>query len=290
MYMVILLGNSTLIILTLLDSRFHTPMYFFLSNLSFLDILYTSSFIPSTMIHFLTQRKKKSPSLDVLFRCLSPSLMASTECVLLAVMAYDRYVAICIPWDILSSWARHFVFRWQLSHGDWAFSTHWHKQFLQYKLPFCGKKSSIILFVKYWPFKLACTDISLNEITLMLGNVIFLFVPLLLISISYIFILSTVLRINSAGGRKKAFSTCSAHITVVTMFYGSILFMYIAKVQRYCFWQTDCSLLWSSHTMLNPIIYSLRNTEVHDAMKKLTARQFWKKGWRKLHLWAFCTK
>ena len=148
-------------------------------------------------------------------------------------------------------------------------------------LPFCGKNVINHFVCEILAFlKLACTDISLNEITLMLGNVIFLFVPLLLISISYIFILSTVLRINSAGGRKKAFSTCSAHVTVVTMFYGSILFMYIKPKSKDTASDKLIALCYGVVTpMLNPIIYSLRNTEVHDAMKKLTARQFWKKGW-----------
>uniref|UniRef100_A0A8I3NF55 Olfactory receptor n=3 Tax=Canis lupus TaxID=9612 RepID=A0A8I3NF55_CANLF len=270
MYLVILLGNSTLIILTLLDSRLHTPMYFFLGNLSFLDIWYTSSFIPSMLIHFLSQKKTISFARCVIQMSASYT-MGSTECVLLAVMAYDRYVAICNPlrYSIIMSKALCI----QMAALSWGlgFLNSLTETVLAIRLPFCGKNvinhfaCEILAFVK-----LACTDISLNEITIMLGNVIFLFSPLLLICISYIFILSTVLRINSAEGRKKAFSICSAHLTVVTLFYGTILFMYMKPKSKDSAFNKLIALFYGVVTpMLNPIIYSLRNTEVHGAMRKL---------------------
>ncbi|XP_032274868.1 olfactory receptor 13C7-like [Halichoerus grypus] len=280
MYLVILLGNSTLIILTLLDSCLHTPMYFFLGNLSFLDIWYTSSFIPSMLIHFLSQKKTISFTRCVVQMSVSYT-MGSTECVLLAVMAYDRYVAICNPlrYSIIISKALCI----QMAALSWGlgFLNSLTETILAIRLPFCGKNvinhfaCEILAFVK-----LACTDISLNEITIMLGNVIFLFSPLLLICISYIFILSTVLRINSAEGRKKAFSTCSAHLTVVTVFYGTILFMYMKPKSKDSAFNKLIALFYGVVTpMLNPIIYSLRNTEVHGAMRKLMTRQwFWRKG------------
>ncbi|XP_057578264.1 olfactory receptor 13C3-like [Hippopotamus amphibius kiboko] len=272
MYLVILLG--TLIILTFLDSHLHTPMYFFLGNLSFLDIWYTSSFIPSTLIYFLSEKKTISFTRCVVQMSVSYT-MGSTECVLLAVMAYDRYLAICVPlrYPIIMSKALCI----QMTALSWGlgFFNSLTETILAIRLPFCGKNvinhfaCEILAFVK-----LACTDISLNEITIMLGNVIFLFVPLLLICVSYIFILSTVLRIKSAEGRKKAFSTCSAHITVVTLFYGTILFMYMKPKSKDSAFDKLIALFYGAVTpMLNPIIYSLRNAEVHAAMKK-----FWKKG------------
>ncbi|XP_004423340.1 PREDICTED: olfactory receptor 2S2-like [Ceratotherium simum simum] len=279
-YLVILLGNSTLIILTLLDPRLHTPMYFFLGNLSFLDICYTSSFIPSTMIHFLSKKKTISFTRCVVQMSVSFT-MACTECVLLAVMAYDRYVAICKPlrYPIIMSKAlciQMVAISWGLGFLNSLTQT-----ILAIWLPFCGKNvinhfvCEILALVK-----LACTDISLNEITIMLGNVIYLFTPLLLICISYIFILSTVLRINSAEGRKKAFSTCSAHVTVVTVFYGTILIMYMKPKSKDSASDKLIALFYGVVTpMLNPIIYSLRNTEVHGAMRKLISRYwFWRKG------------
>ena len=280
MYLVILLGNSTLIILILLDSRLHTPMYFFLGNLSLLDICYTSSFTPSVLIHFLSQKKTISFLRCVVQMSVSYT-MGSTECVLLAVMAYDRYVAICNPlrYPIIMSKALCI----QMAALSWGlgFLNSLTETILAIQLPFCGKNvinhfvCEILAFVK-----LACADISLNEIAIMLGNVIFLFSPLLLICISYIFILSTVLRINSAEGRKKAFSTCSAHLTVVTVFYGTILFMYMKPKSKDSAVDKLIALFYGVVTpMLNPIIYSLRNTEVLGAMRKLMRRHwFWRKG------------
>ena len=149
MYMVILLGNSTLIILTLLDSRLHTPMYFFLCNLSFLDIWYTSSFIPSMLIHFLSEKKTISFTRCVVQMSVSYT-MGSTECVLLAVMAYDRSIGICNPLRCPIIMSKALCIQMAALSWDWAFSTHWQKQFLQYSCPSVEKISSIILFVKYW--------------------------------------------------------------------------------------------------------------------------------------------
>lgn len=280
MYLVILLGNGTLVLLTLLDSRLHTPMYFFLANLSFLDIWYTSSFIPSMLIHFLSKKKTISFTKCVLQMSVSYS-MGSTECELLAVMAYDRFVAICNPLRYTIIMSKALCIQMAALAWGLGFFNSLTETILAIRLPFCGKNvinhfaCEILAFVK-----LACTDISLNEIAIMLGNVIFLFTPLLLICISYIFILSTVLRINSAEGRKKAFSTCSAHITVVTVFYGTILFMYMKPKSKDSAFNKLIALFYGVVTpMLNPIIYSLRNTEVHGALRKLVSRHwFWRKG------------
>ncbi|KAF0885254.1 OR2S1 protein, partial [Crocuta crocuta] len=278
MYLVILLGNSTLILLTLLDPRLHTPMYFFLGNLSFLDICYTTSFIPSVLIHFLSRKKTISFTRCVVQMSVSYT-MACTECVLLAVMAYDRYVAICNPlrYPVIMSKALCI----QMAALSWGlgFLNSLTKTILAIRLPFCGKNvinhfvCEILAFVK-----LACADITSIEIAIMVGNVIFLFIPLLFICISYIFILSTVLKMNSAEGRKKAFSTCSAHLTVVTMFYGTILFIYTKPKSKDSAFDKLIALFYGVVTpMLNPIIYSLRNTEVLGAMRKLMSRHwFWK--------------
>ena len=285
MYLITVFGNLLIILAVSSDSHLHTPMYFFLCNLSFLDIWYTSSFISSMLIHFLSEKKTISFTRCVVQMSVSYT-MGSTECVLLAVMAYDRYIAICNPlrYPIIMNKAlciQTAALSWGLGFFNSLTET-----ILAAQLPFCGKNvinhfvCEILAFVK-----LACTDISLNEITIMLGNVIFLFVPLLLICISYIFILSIVLRINSAEGRKKAFSTCSAHVTVVTMFYGSILFMYIKPKSKDTASDKLIALCYGVVTpMLNPIIYSLRNTEVYSAMRKLTARLVLEERTRNLHL------
>ncbi|XDB53443.1 hypothetical protein AB1E18_006965 [Capra hircus] len=267
MYMVILLGNGVIIIVSVCDSHLHTPMYFFLSNLSFLDICYTSSSIPLFLSSFLTSKKTISFSGCGVQMFLSFA-MGATECVLLSMMAFDRYVAICNPLRYPIIMSKNLYVPMATSLAMW--------------LPFCGDNvinhfTCEILAV----LKLACADISVNVISMVVANMIFLVVPVLFIFISYVFILSTILRIPSSEGRRKAFSTCSAHLTVVIIFYGTILFMYakpkakdssgVDKVQV-----TDkiISLFYGVVTpMLNPLIYSLRNKDVKAAVKNILCQK-----------------
>ena len=226
MYLVILLGNGILILVSILDSHLHTPMYFFLGNLSFLDICYTTSSVPLILDSFLTPRKTISFSGCAVQMFLSFA-MGATECVLLSMMAFDRYVAICNPlrYPVVMSKAAYVP----MAAGSWVSGsiTATVQISLAMTLPFCGDNvinhfTCEILAV----LKLACADISINVISMVVANMIFLAVPVLFIFVSYVFILVTILRIPSAEGRKKAFSTCSAHLTVVLVFYGTILFMY----------------------------------------------------------------
>ncbi|XP_049751840.1 olfactory receptor 13C3 [Elephas maximus indicus] len=277
MYLMILIGNSVLIIASIFDSHLHTPMYFFLGNLSFLDICYTSSSVPSTLVSLISKKRNISfPGCAV--QMFIGFAMGSTECLLLGMMAFDRYVAICNP-------LRYSVIMHKLVYVLMA-SVSWLsgginsivQSALAMQLPFCGKNSinhftCEILAV----LKLACADISLNIITMVVSNIAFLVLPLLVIFFSYMFILCTILRMNSATGRRKAFSTCSAHLTVVIIFYGTIFFMY-AKPKSQDLLEEDklqaldklISLFYGVVTpMLNPIIYSLRNKDVKAAVKYL---------------------
>ncbi|XP_036184993.1 olfactory receptor 13C7-like [Myotis myotis] len=277
MYLVILLGNGVLILVTISDSHLHTPMYFFLGNLSFLDICYTTSSVPLILDSFLTPRKTLPFSACAVQMFLSFA-MGATECVLLGMMAFDRYVAICSPLrypKIMSKSA--YV---SMATGSWAAgsSTAMVQTSLAMQLPFCGDNvinhfTCEILAV----LKLACTDISINVISMTVANVIFLGIPVLFISFSYVFIIATILRIPSAEGRRKAFSTCSAHLTVVVVFYGTILFMYGKPkskdplgADKQDLSDKLISLFYGVVTpMLNPIIYSLRNKDVKAAVKNL---------------------
>ncbi|XP_069863598.1 olfactory receptor 13C7 [Dipodomys merriami] len=281
MYLVILLGNGVLILVTIFDSHLHTPMYFFLGNLSFLDICYTTSSVPLILDSFLTPRKTISFSACAIQMFLSFA-MGATECVLLSMMAFDRYVAICNPlrYPVVMSKAAYVpmaISSWGAGITNSVVQTS-----LAMRLHFCGDNvinhfTCEILAV----LKLACADISINVISMGVANVIFLGVPVLFIIVSYIFILTTILRIPSAEGRKKAFSTCSAHLTVVIIFYGTILFMYGKPkskdplgADKQDLEDKLISLFYGVLTpMLNPIIYSLRNKDVKSAVKNLVAQK-----------------
>ncbi|XP_036594513.1 olfactory receptor 13C2-like [Trichosurus vulpecula] len=285
MYVVILLGNGILIVISILDPHLHTPMYFFLSNLSFLDICYTSTSIPPTLVSFLSQKKSISFSGCIIQMFLGLA-MGTTECVLLATMAFDRYVAICKPlrYPIIMSKIVYV----QMAAGSWVSGgvNSLVQTILVAQLPFCRNNvinhfSCEILAV----MKLACADISGNELIMMVATTIFNLAPLLLIVVSYTLIISSILKIHSAEGRGKAFSTCSAHLTVVIIFYGTILFMYMKPKSKESLnsdklQATDklISMFYGVVTpMMNPLIYSLRNKDVKEAVKHLLGRKTFSK-------------
>uniref|UniRef100_H0XV21 Olfactory receptor n=1 Tax=Otolemur garnettii TaxID=30611 RepID=H0XV21_OTOGA len=274
MYLIILLGNSLLIIITILDSRLHTPMYFFLGNLSFLDICYTSSSIPPTLFIVMSERKSIS-FISCVLQMVASLGLGSTECVLLAVMAYDRYVAICNPlrYPIIMNkvlYVQMAVWSWVIGCLNSLVQT-----VLTMVLPFCGNNVIDHITCEILALlKLICSDISMNVLIMTVASIVLLVIPLLLIFVSYVFILSSILRINSVEGRKKAFSTCSAHLTVVILFYGSALFMYMKPKSKDT--KTSDEIMVLSYgvvtPMLNPIVYSLRNKEVKEAVKKVFNR------------------
>ncbi|XP_059514760.1 olfactory receptor 13C7-like [Myotis daubentonii] len=281
MYLVILLGNGVLILVTISDSHLHTPMYFFLGNLSFLDICYTTSSVPLILDSFLTPRKAIPFSACAVQMFLSFA-MGATECVLLGMMAFDRYVAICSPlrYPVVMSKAAYLP----MAASSWAagIANSVVQTSQAMRLPFCGDNiinhfTCEILAV----LKLACADISINVISMVVANMIFLAIPVLFIFVSYVFIIATILRIPSAEGRRKAFSTCSAHLTVVVIFYGTILFMYgkpkskdPVGADKQDLSDKLISLFYGVVTpMLNPIIYSLRNKDVKAAVKNLVSQK-----------------
>ncbi|XP_032716791.1 olfactory receptor 13C9, partial [Lontra canadensis] len=263
--------------ISILDSHLHTPMYFFLGNLSFLDICYTTTSIPSTLVSFLSERKSISFSGCAVQMFLGLA-MGTTECVLLGMMAFDRYVAICNPlrYPVIMS-KDSFV---PMAAGSWIIGVinSAVQTVFVVRLPFCRNNvinhfSCEILAV----MKLACADISGNEFIMLLTTTLFALMPLLLIVISYSLIISSILKIPTSEGRSKAFSTCSAHLTVVIIFYGTILFMYMKPKSKETLNSNDLdatdkliSMFYGVMTpMMNPLIYSLRNKDVKEAMKHL---------------------
>ncbi|ELR46114.1 hypothetical protein M91_08383, partial [Bos mutus] len=241
-YSVNVLGNALLIGLNMLDPRLHTPMYFFLSNLALMDICGTSSFVPLMLANFLETQSTISFPGCALQMYLTLAL-GSTECVLLAMMACDRVVAV--------GWGA-------------AFANSLLQSILTWSLPFCGHNIINHFFCEILSvLKLACGDISLNALILMVASAVVTLPPLLLIFLSYVFILTAILRMPSAAGRHKAFSTCSAHLTVVVIFYGTIFFMYFKPKAKEPNLDKFIALFYGVMTpSLNPIIYSLRNAEV----------------------------
>ncbi|XP_020851226.1 LOW QUALITY PROTEIN: olfactory receptor 13C8-like [Phascolarctos cinereus] len=279
MYLVILVVNGVLIIVAIYDSHLHTPMYFFLGNLSFLDICYATSTVPLTLDSFLTPRKAISFSSCAMQMFLSFATGA-TECVLLSMMAFDRYVAFCKPlrYPVIMSKGTYV----SMASASWAAGVldSIVQTSLVVQLIFCLDVIDHFICEILAVLKLACGDISINVLSMAGSNFIFLVIPLISISISYIFILVAILRIPSTKGRQKAFSTCSAHLTVVIIFYGTIFFMY-AKPKSKGSVRADSdiidkfiTLFYSVVTpMLNPIIYSLRNKDVKAAVKNILSQK-----------------
>ncbi|KAM8802568.1 olfactory receptor 13F1-like [Rhynchonycteris naso] len=274
MYLVTLLGNIILISITILDSHLHTPMYFFLSNLSFLDIWYTSSALTPMLANFVSGKNTISFS-GCATQMYFSLAMGSTECVLLSMMAYDRYVAICNPLRYPVIMNKRICV--QIAAGSWVTGclTSLVETMSVLQQSLCGNNiidhfACEILAV----LKLVCVDTSKVQLIMLGISVLLLPMPMVLICISYVFILSNILRITSADGSSKAFSTCAAHLAVVVLFYGTALSMYL-KPSAVDSQEIDkfMALVYAGLTpMLNPIIYSLRNKEVKMAVKKLMIR------------------
>ncbi|GAB1288512.1 Olfactory receptor [Apodemus speciosus] len=281
MYLMILLGNGVLISVVVYDTHLHTPMYFFLCNLSFLDICYTSSSVPLILSSFLAVRKRVSFP-ECMIQMFFSFAMGATECVLLGTMALDRFMAICYPlrYPVIMSKGTYVpmaVGCWAAGLVDSLVQTS-----LAVQLPFCTN-NVIHHFVCeiLGILELACADISINVISLTGSNMLFLAVPLLVIAVSYMFIIATILRIPSAEGKQKAFSTCSAHLTVVIIFYGTIFSMYAKPKSKdttgaghQSVMEALISLFYGVMTpMLNPLIYSLRNKDVKSAVQNMLGRK-----------------
>ncbi|XP_059686219.1 LOW QUALITY PROTEIN: olfactory receptor 10A4-like [Gavia stellata] len=268
-----LVGNSLIIMITIVDAALHSPKYFFLKNF-FLEIGYTTSTIPQMLVNFLTKRKGIS-FLGCAIQMYAFSLLGITECCVLAAMAYDRYVAVCHPlhYTTIMSWNTCFL----LSAVSWLIGVlvALGRTTFIFTLPCCGPNRINHFFCDLSPLlKLACVDTYKNEITTYIIAVLFIMVPFLLIVVSYVQILHAIFKMPSAGGKRKKFSTCSSHLVVFTLFYGSGIVTYLTPKAFYS--SSSTKLLSLSYTlmspMMNPLIYSLRNKEVKQALKRLIAK------------------
>ncbi|VTJ63012.1 Hypothetical predicted protein [Marmota monax] len=269
-YAFTLLGNGAILALSCLDPRLHTPMYFFLSHLAIVDIAYACNTVPQMLLNLL------DPAMPISFGgCMTQTFLfltfAITECLLLVMMSYDRYVAICQPlrYSAIMSWRvciTLVVTSWAC--GSLLALVH---LILILRLPFCGPHEVNHFFCEILSvLKLACADTRLNQLCIFAACVFILVGPLCCVLVSYTRILLAILRIQSGEGRRKAFSTCSSHLCVVGLFFGSAIVMYMAPQSRHPEEQQKILFLFYSffNPMLNPLIYSLRNAEVRGALQR----------------------
>ncbi|XP_076776915.1 olfactory receptor 6C6-like [Arvicanthis niloticus] len=273
-YILSLMGNLVIIFLTLLDLRLKTPMYFFLRNFSFLEMAFTSSCIPRFLMSILTGDKTISygACLTQLFFFF---LLLITEFYLLAAMSYDRYVAICRPLHypiIMNSKVCHLLV---LSSWVTGFLSIFPPLMLGLKLDFCASKLIDHFLCDTSPvLQLSCTDTRFIEWMAFVLAIMTLIITLILVILSYTLIIKTILKFPSAQQRKKAFSTCSSHMVVVSITYGSCIFMYIktSAKERVALNKGVSVLNTSVAPLLNPFIYTLRNQQVKDAFKQVLHR------------------
>ncbi|XP_030395319.1 olfactory receptor 10C1-like [Gopherus evgoodei] len=268
--------NILIIIAISVDPALHTLMCFFLGNLSFLEMCCTSVTLPKMLANLLSEDKTISFA-GCAVQMYFFLFFGGTECFLLAAMAYDRYCAVCNPRRYTAIMNKRVYM--QLSGGSYICGmlvALKHTIFI-FTLPFCGPNVINHFLCEIQPLlKLVCRDTYWNEIQIIVGAAIILILPLLLILVSYTFVISTILKISSAEGRCKIFSTCSSHLIVVTLFCGMALIMYVRLKSSF---SPDVnkllSLFYSVVTpTLNPIIYSLRNKEVKDALRKTGMKIF----------------
>ncbi|XP_053555821.1 olfactory receptor 10A7-like [Bombina bombina] len=270
-YIFTILGNLIIITVATLDSILHTPMYYFLRNLSFLEICYITVTLPKLLNTFVDKRK------TITFQGCCTQMycfftLGVTECFLLAVMAYDRYVAICNPLRYFSVMNKTTCLR--LASLSWVSGNliSLGQTASIFSLPYCGPNIINHFFCDIPPLlKLACTDVSVNEISVSVTGFLVLPLPFALVLYSYGRIIGAILRISTSTGRKKVFSTCASHFVSVTLFFGTGAFTYV-RVKASDNSDNDklLSLLYSVVTpLLNPLIYSLRNQEVKGGLRKL---------------------
>lgn len=270
-YLITLFGNTAIILASLLDSHLHTPMYFFLRNLSFLDLCFTTSIVPQMLVNLWGPHKTISYG-GCVIQLYVYMWLGSIECLLLAVMSYDRFTAICKPLHYLVIMNPHLCLKmiimvWSISLANSVVLCT-----LTLNLPRCGN-NLLDHFLCELPamLKIACIDTTAVELSVFALGIAIVLTPLILILISYGYIAKAVLRMKSRAGQRKAINTCGSHLTVVSIFYGAIIYMYLQPGNNASRGQGKfLTLFYTIITpSLNPLIYTLRNKDMKEALKKL---------------------
>ncbi|NXE28314.1 O10A7 protein, partial [Ardeotis kori] len=272
-YTMTIIGNLLIFVVTV-HPTLRMPMYFFLRTLSFLDVSTASIVIPKMLVNFLSENRNIS-YMGCATQLYCVIFLGATECYILAAMAYDRYVAICNPLRyaiIMNSRVCHCLVLLSCCSGNVVsvVQTAW-----VFTLPFCGPKKINYFFCDIPPLiMLSCTDTSLYEKQITAATALVIFTPFCLILVSYACIISSILKISSAESRRKTFSTCSSHLTVVALYYASGTFVYLRPKSGN--WGDTKKVLALIYTTviptLNPLIYSLRNKEVKGVLIKIIAQ------------------
>ncbi|KAM6448850.1 olfactory receptor-like protein OLF3 [Liasis olivaceus] len=281
MYLTTLVGNSLIIIAVHTDARLSTPMYFFLGNLSFLDICFTTSVVPQLLVHFLTSHKTISFSRCMAQLCISLTF-GSIEFILLAAMAYDRYVAVCCPLHYKVIMSKKVCIQLVLASWTGGFLNAVVQTGFTMHLQFCSFNTinhfacEVLVVIK-----LACSDRFVNEISLMVAGFIILLIPCIVVMLSYIYIIRAILSIHSSQGRYRAFSTCTSHLMVVTLCYGTAACAYMNPQTSASSNQNKILTFFYAVVtpMFNPLIYSLRNKEVKGALGKIAGKHISAESW-----------
>ncbi|KAM4034404.1 olfactory receptor 5B21-like [Anomaloglossus baeobatrachus] len=269
-YLVIIFGNASIFWVICLNSHLHTPIYMFLMNLSITDIVYTSSILPK-LLSMLISKNKTISFWGCIYQMYFFLAMACAEVLLLAAMAYDRYVAICHPLHYITLMSVRQAAALAMSAWSIGFLDLSGHAVLITRPSFCASHLIDHFFCDVIPLlKISCSDTSEVDLINFIEGSLILSSAFVLTLVSYIFIISTIMKIKSAEGRRKAFSTCSSHLTCVIIFYGTMICLYMRPTTNYNPKKDKfVSLLYAVIVpVLNPVIYSLKNQEIKSAFNK----------------------
>ncbi|XP_057585125.1 olfactory receptor 5M10-like [Hippopotamus amphibius kiboko] len=275
-YLITLVGNLGMIMLIRTNSHLHTPMYFFLSHLSFVDICYSSNVTPNMLYNFLSDQKTISYA-GCFTQCLLFIALVITEFYILASMALDRYVAICSPLHYSARMSKNICISLVTVPYTYGFLNGLSQTLLTFHLSFCGSLEINHFYCADPPLiMLACSDTYVKKMAMFVVAGFTLLSSLFIIFLSYLFIIACILRIHSAEGRHKAFSTCGSHLTIVTIFYGTLFCMYLRPPSEKSVEESKIIAVFYTFLspMLNPLIYSLRNKHVIQALQQMITGTF----------------
>ncbi|XP_074083828.1 olfactory receptor 9Q2-like [Macrotis lagotis] len=273
-YLMILLGNLSMIILVWTNPRLHTPMYFLLRHLAFIDFCFSSTVLPQLLVTLAAGRAVVSYE-QCATQFFMSTFFATADCYLLAIMAYDRYVAVCQPLLYVTIMTPKTRLKFVTGAYFGGLINASVRTYCMFSLSFCGNNQIDFVFCDLSPLlKLSCGDTFVQELVIVLFARFVILSSMVMILVSYLFIIRAIVQIHSAGGRAKTFSTCGSHLTAVGLFYGTLVFMYVRSQSGESLDEGKVVSVFYTVVipMLNPLIYSLRNKEVKEALKTTLSR------------------